>query len=144
MYKLRTMTIDAEVVRRSLAELNEAGGGLFKIRQDPRVTKVGRLLRQFSLDELPQLVNVIKGEMALIGPRPALPSEVASYNDMARRRLAVKPGLTGLWQVSGRSDLSWEESVRIDMDYVDNWSPGLDAYIAIGTVRAVLWRRGAY
>lgn len=144
MYKLRTMTIDAEVVRRSLAELNEAGGGLFKIRQDPRVTKVGRLLRQFSLDELPQLVNVIKGEMALVGPRPALPSEVASYNDMARRRLAVKPGLTGLWQVSGRSDLSWEESVRIDMDYVDNWSPGLDAYIAIGTVRAVLWRRGAY
>ena len=117
---------------------------MFKIRKNPRVTKAGRLLRQLSVDELPQLVNVIKGEMALVGPRPALPAEVATYDDMARRRLAIKPGLTGLWQVSGRSNLSWEESVRLDMDYVDNWSPKRDAAIAFDTVRAVLRRDGAY
>lgn len=144
LYKLRTMAAGAETHRSELEEQNEVGGGLFKIRTDPRVTKVGRLLRQLSVDELPQLVNVIKGEMALVGPRPALPSEVALYDDMARRRLAIKPGLTGLWQVSGRSNLSWEESVRLDMDYVDNWSPKLDAAIALDTFRAVIRRNGAY
>ena len=144
MYKLRTMTVGAEAQKAALAEANEAEGGLFKIRNDPRVTRVGRFLRRLSVDELPQLVNVIKGEMALVGPRPALPAEVATYDDMARRRLAIKPGLTGLWQVSGRSSLSWEESVRLDMDYVDNWSPKRDAAIALDTLRAVIRRDGAY
>ncbi len=144
MYKLRTMVANAEATKAALADQNEAEGVLFKIRQDPRITKVGSFLRRLSVDELPQLINVIKGEMALVGPRPALPSEVAAYDDNARRRLAIKPGLTGLWQVSGRSNLSWEESVRLDMDYVDNWSPQLDASIALDTLRAVIRREGAY
>jgi len=144
MYKLRTMATGADALRPALDVQNEVGGGLFKIRLDPRITTVGRVLRQMSMDELPQLVNVIKGEMALVGPRPALPAEVATYDEMARRRLAIKPGLTGLWQVSGRSNLSWEESVRLDMDYVDNWSPKLDASIALDTLRAVIRRDGAY
>lgn len=144
MYKLRTMTMGADAWRPDLEHLNEVGGGLFKMRCDPRVTRVGAWLRRFSIDELPQLVNVIKGEMALIGPRPALPTEVETYDDMARRRLAIKPGLTGLWQVSGRSNLSWEESVRLDMDYVDNWSPRRDVAIALNTLSAVLKRDGAF
>ena len=145
MYKLRSMRVGADAEKAALLSLNEIkGGGLFKMRRDPRVTPVGRILRQLSIDELPQLVNVMKGEMSLVGPRPALPAEVATYDDMARRRLAVKPGLTGLWQVRGRSNLSYEEAVRLDMDYVDNWSPGLDAQIAINTVRAVIKRDGAY
>lgn len=144
MYKLRTMTVRAERMRGSLEKENEVGGGLFKMRRDPRVTRVGGLLRRLSIDEIPQLVNIVRGDMALVGPRPALPSEVATYDEMASRRLAVKPGLTGLWQVSGRSRLSWEESVRLDMDYVDNRSPGLDTKIAMDTVRAVIKRDGAY
>ncbi len=145
MYKLRTMRVGADEEKAALLSLNEMNGdGLFKMRRDPRVTPVGRILRQLSIDELPQLVNVMKGAMSLVGPRPALPSEVATYDEMARRRLAVKPGLTGLWQVRGRSNLSYEEAVRLDMDYVDNWSPGLDAQIAINTVRAVIKRDGAY
>jgi len=144
MYKLRTMTQDAEDRLADLMELNEVGGGLFKMKADPRITPVGTWLRRLSLDELPQLWNVVKGDMSLIGPRPALPSEVASYDQAARRRLAVKPGLTGLWQVSGRSNLSWDETVRIDSDYVDNWRPGRDISIALRTVKAVLSKDGAH
>jgi exopolysaccharide biosynthesis polyprenyl glycosylphosphotransferase len=144
MYKLRTMTEDAEDRLADLIELNEVGGGLFKMKADPRVTNVGNWLRRLSLDELPQLWNVVRGDMSLIGPRPALPSEVASYDQIARRRLAVKPGLTGLWQVSGRSNLTWDESVRIDHDYVDNWRPARDLSIALRTVKAVLSKDGAH
>lgn len=142
MLKLRTMHVGAESVRATLA--NEADAVLFKVRRDPRVTRAGRVLRRYSLDELPQLVNVLRGEMALVGPRPALPAEVASYEEDPRRRLVVRPGLTGLWQVSGRSDLSWGESVRLDLDYVDNWSLLRDLAIVGRTVRAVLSHRGAY
>jgi len=144
MYKLRTMTSDAEDRLADLLELNEVGGGLFKMKSDPRITPVGHWLRRLSLDELPQLWNVVIGDMSLIGPRPALPTEVASYDQAARRRLAVKPGLTGLWQVSGRSNLTWDESVRIDSDYVDNWRPGRDISIALRTVKAVLSKDGAH
>lgn len=145
MYKFRTMQVDAEAVRDGLATRNESEGGvLFKMRADPRVTRIGVVLRRYSLDELPQLLNVVLGSMSLIGPRPALPAEVSCYGDDSRRRLAVKPGLTGLWQVSGRSDLSWEESVRLDVAYVDNWSLALDARIVLRTARAVLAHRGAY
>jgi lipopolysaccharide/colanic/teichoic acid biosynthesis glycosyltransferase len=114
------------------------------MRDDPRVTRVGQFLRKFSLDELPQLFNIVAGSMSLVGPRPPLPSEVAQYGDDVRRRLLVKPGLTGLWQVSGRSDLTWEESVRLDLRYVENWSPALDLMILWKTAFAVLGRSGAY
>ncbi|MFT4082804.1 MAG: sugar transferase [Nocardioides sp.] len=142
MIKFRTMCQDAE---QRLAELGEREGHvLFKMTADPRITRVGALLRRYSLDELPQLINVVRGEMALIGPRPALLSEVEQYDEDPRRRMVVQPGLTGLWQVSGRSDLSWEESVRLDLEYVDNWSLALDASILARTVRAVLSHSGAY
>jgi lipopolysaccharide/colanic/teichoic acid biosynthesis glycosyltransferase len=144
MYKLRTMHQDAEARLAELAGYNEVGGGLFKMKDDPRITRVGRWLRKLSIDELPQLWNVVRGDMSLIGPRPALPSEVATYDEVARRRLTVKPGLTGLWQVSGRSGLTWDESVRIDTDYVDNWRASRDVMIALRTVRAVLKRDGAH
>lgn len=144
MLKLRTMVADSELIRQNLAELNEAQGPLFKMRQDPRVTPLGRWLRRFSLDELPQLWNIARGQMALVGPRPALPAEVATYDDVVRRRMAVKPGLTGLWQVSGRSDLPWSEAVRLDLHYVDNWSLSLDLAIVARTFGAVLGRTGAY
>lgn len=140
--KFRTMGVDAEARK---AELGERDGHvLFKMERDPRITRVGAFLRKFSLDELPQLVNVVRGEMALVGPRPCLPAELERYDHDPRRRLAVLPGITGLWQVSGRSDLSWEESVRLDLDYVDNWSLGLDLTIVLRTVRAVLGHSGAY
>jgi len=142
MLKFRTMYVDAEQRRAELT--SECDGPLFKVRADPRVTRIGRVLRKFSLDELPQLVNVVAGSMALVGPRPALPAEVATYDGDPRRRLAVKPGLTGLWQVSGRSDLSWAESVRLDLDYVDNWTLRRDLLIVARTLRAVLSHRGAY
>jgi exopolysaccharide biosynthesis polyprenyl glycosylphosphotransferase len=145
VFKFRSMFRDAETRRAALLELNECGDSiLFKMRQDPRVTRMGRLLRQFSLDELPQLINVLNGSMSLVGPRPPLPEEVERYHGDVRRRLLVKPGLTGLWQVSGRSDLSWEESVRLDLYYVENWSLGFDFAIIARTVWAVLRRRGAY
>lgn len=144
MWKLRTMTVDAEQRRDELHQDNEVDGNLFKIRQDPRVTRMGRFLRRTSLDELPQLVNVVRGHMSLVGPRPALPAEVAAYETDVRRRLVVKPGITGLWQVSGRSDLSWEDTVRLDQSYVDNWSLRLDLAILVRTVRAVLGQKGAY
>lgn len=144
MLKFRTMVVDAEKHLSSLRDRNQGHGVLFKISADPRVTKVGRFLRRFSLDELPQLVNVLRGEMSLVGPRPPLPSEVEQYEPDAARRLHVRPGMTGLWQVSGRSDLTWAESLRLDLHYVDNWSPILDLLILVRTVRAVAQGRGAY
>jgi len=144
LWKLRTMTADAEERKQELMHLNEHDGVLFKIRQDPRITPVGRRLRSWSLDELPQLVNVVLGHMSLVGPRPPLQSEVANYAGHARRRLLVKPGITGLWQISGRSDLSWEETVRLDLQYVESWSLGLDVLIILKTVSSVLTSRGAY
>ncbi|WP_169799197.1 sugar transferase [Nocardioides jensenii] len=144
MFKLRTMCDRAEQQCQELAARNEVDGVLFKVRNDPRVTRIGRLLRRYSLDELPQLFNVVLGDMALIGPRPPLPHEVEQYADDVRRRLAVKPGVTGLWQVSGRSDLPWEEAVRLDLRYVDNWSLGLDLSIMLRTARAVVSHQGAY
>ena len=145
MTKFRSMYIDAEQRLAELADSNEHGGGpLFKMRHDPRVTPVGRFIRRFSLDELPQLFDVLARTMSVVGPRPPLPREVASYEKDVHRRLLVKPGITGLWQVSGRSDLSWEESVRLDLSYVENWSLGLDLSIIARTVAAVLASRGAY
>lgn len=144
MVKFRSMCSTAEAERLALLATNEADGVLFKIRQDPRVTRLGHWLRRYSIDELPQLWNVVVGDMSLVGPRPALPDEVARYDVDPRRRLAVKPGLTGLWQVSGRSELSWEETVRLDLKYVDNWSLRLDLWILVRTLRAVLDHRGAY
>ena len=144
IFKFRSMFVDAEARLAELRHLNEHDGVLFKIREDPRVTPVGRWLRRFSLDELPQLLNVVLGQMSLVGPRPPLPSEVAAYAGDVRRRLAVKPGMTGLWQVSGRSDLSWEEAVRLDLRYVENWSLGLDLVILLRTMTAVVRSSGAY
>ena len=138
------MVQDADQLVIDLRDSNEHDGVLFKIKQDPRITKVGATLRRFSLDELPQLLNVAKGEMSLVGPRPPLRREVDVYADDVRRRLLVRPGLTGLWQVSGRSDLSWEETVRLDLYYVENWSPLLDLTILWRTVNAVRTARGAY
>ena len=143
MYKLRSMRTNAEQLRSELARYNEGAGPLFKMTQDPRITRVGRLLRRTSLDELPQLINIVRGEMSLIGPRPALPPETSEYDDWIRRRLTVKPGMTGLWQVSGRSRLAWNEAVRLDLDYVDNWTLGGDVAIAARTLNAVLRRDGA-
>jgi exopolysaccharide biosynthesis polyprenyl glycosylphosphotransferase len=145
MVKFRSMVSGAEEHIERLHALNEFDGGtLFKLRCDPRVTKVGRFLRRFSIDELPQLLNVLTGSMSLVGPRPPLPQEVATYGGDVRRRLLVKPGMTGLWQISGRSDLTWEESVRLDLRYVENWSLTLDAFVLAKTVRAVLRADGAY
>jgi lipopolysaccharide/colanic/teichoic acid biosynthesis glycosyltransferase len=144
MLKFRTMRPQAHTQRQHLRALDEGNGVLFKIRNDPRTTSVGRVLRRFSLDELPQLINVLRGDMSLVGPRPALPEEVAAWAPHVRRRLHVKPGLTGLWQVSGRSDLSWEDSVRIDLEYVERVHPRLDAMILLKTVAAVAHGRGAY
>ncbi|GAA4234519.1 sugar transferase [Streptosporangium album] len=142
IYKFRTMGVDAEQQRIDLA--GDGQSVLFKIRQDPRVTPLGARLRRHSLDELPQLINVLLGHMSLVGPRPPLPDEVARYGDDVRRRLLVKPGMTGLWQVSGRSDLSWEESVRLDLRYVENWSLTLDLQILWKTCSAVARGSGAY
>ena len=144
IYKFRTMYVNAEDRLAGLLDRNETDGELFKMRDDPRVTPVGRWLRRLSLDELPQLVNVFKGDMSLVGPRPPLAREVAGYPSDMRRRLVVKPGLTGLWQVSGRSDLSWEESIRLDLSYVENWSLTLDLTILFRTLSAVIRSAGAY
>ncbi|HUC58433.1 MAG TPA: sugar transferase [Streptosporangiaceae bacterium] len=144
VYKFRTMRADAERLKARYFKRNEASGVLFKIRHDPRVTKTGRWLRRWSLDELPQLANVLAGDMSLVGPRPHLPEEAAQYCDAMRRRLAVKPGITGLWQVSGRSDLSWDETVRLDVRYVENWSLALDLQILWKTCSAVISGTGAY
>ncbi|MGP4058264.1 sugar transferase [Mycobacterium sp. 4D054] len=145
MIKFRTMVDGADQMVDKLAALNESEGGvLFKIRQDPRVTPVGRLLRKYSIDELPQFINVLKRDMSVVGPRPPLAREVKTYDEHAMKRLLVRPGITGLWQVSGRSDLSWEDSVRLDLFYVENWSMISDLLIAIKTVRAMLSHSGAY
>jgi exopolysaccharide biosynthesis polyprenyl glycosylphosphotransferase len=144
MYKFRTMGTDADRRLAELRHLNEATAVLFKMRDDPRVTRVGRWLRRFSLDELPQLFNVLRGDMSLVGPRPPLPEEVAAYPEDARRRLAVRPGMTGLWQVSGRADLPWEEAVRLDLRYVENWTLSLDLVILLRTLTAVARASGAY
>lgn len=142
MLKFRTMTADAE---HRLHELSsDSVGVLFKMRRDPRITRLGAVLRRYSLDELPQLVNVVRGEMSLVGPRPPLPAEVALYEPDTVRRLLVEPGLTGLWQVSGRSELSWDASVRLDLRYIDNWSLTTDLAILWKTARAVLHGSGAY
>jgi len=144
VYKFRTMVLDAEDRKAQLTVSNEKDGALFKIRNDPRITAIGAKLRRWSVDELPQLINVVRGDMSLVGPRPALPDEAARYGDYVRRRLVVKPGITGLWQVNGRSDLSWEESVRLDLRYVENWSLVLDLQILWKTCSAVLRGSGAY
>jgi exopolysaccharide biosynthesis polyprenyl glycosylphosphotransferase len=143
-YKFRTMVVDAEERRAELAALNEADGPIFKIRDDPRKTRMGRLLRRSSMDELPQLWNIVRGEMSLVGPRPQLPQEVAQYEPWHYRRLEVKPGLTGLWQVLGRSDTSFDEMVRLDIYYAENWSPSMDLRIMLETIPAVLSGKGAY
>jgi len=146
MIKFRTMCVDAEARLAELAEQQRDAGNdvLFKMKSDPRVTRVGRLLRRFSVDELPQLINVLRGEMSLVGPRPPLMREVEAYEPDALRRLRVKPGLTGLWQVSGRSNLTWDESLRLDLWYVDNWCLALDLQILFRTAKAVLMGTGAY
>jgi lipopolysaccharide/colanic/teichoic acid biosynthesis glycosyltransferase len=141
IWKLRTMFVGADTAP---VDGNDADGILFKLRRDPRVTPLGHFLRRWSLDELPQLWNVVRGSMSLVGPRPPLPREVAQYGDDVRRRLLVTPGLTGLWQVSGRSDLAWDEAVRLDLQYVENWSLSLDLVVLLRTMTAVLRRRGAY
>jgi exopolysaccharide biosynthesis polyprenyl glycosylphosphotransferase len=144
LFKFRTMVPDAEAKREQLTALNETDGVLFKIHDDPRVTRVGARLRRWSVDELPQLINVLLGDMSLVGPRPALPREAALYGDHVRRRLMVKPGITGLWQINGRADLSWDESVRLDLRYVENWSFLLDLQILWKTSSAVRRGSGAY
>ena len=145
--KFRTMVTDAEALRVEMTEraVQDRGNAvMFKMRHDPRITRSGGVLRRYSLDELPQLWNVLRGDMSLVGPRPALPREVAGYDEDAQRRLHVRPGITGLWQVSGRSDLSWEDTVRLDLYYVDNWSFVQDLQILVRTVRAVIASSGAY
>ena len=142
--KFRSMSVDAEERRAELRERNFVEGVMFKLQDDPRVTRVGKFLRRYSLDELPQLFNVLRGTMSLVGPRPPLPEEVDQYGDDVRRRLLVRPGMTGLWQVSGRSQLSWPETVRLDLFYVDNWSMISDLLILAKTLRAVVSSQGAY
>lgn len=141
--KLRTMISGAEELKATLLAHNEYDGVLFKIRQDPRVTRLGAFLRRSSLDELPQLVNVLRGEMSLVGPRPALPDEVAAMDDSALRRFAVRPGMTGLWQVSGRSNLGWHEAKALDAYYADHWTVSGDLLILLRTAKAVLSAEGA-
>jgi lipopolysaccharide/colanic/teichoic acid biosynthesis glycosyltransferase len=142
--KLRTMRVGADQEQEALEQANEAQGALFKIRDDPRLTRVGRVLRRFSLDELPQLVNVLRGDMSLVGPRPLPERDFALLDDVHRQRYLVLPGMTGLWQVSGRSELSFDELVRLDFYYIEVWSIWLDLVILARTVPAVVSRRGAY
>jgi exopolysaccharide biosynthesis polyprenyl glycosylphosphotransferase len=144
MLKFRSMCIDAERKLADLRSLNEADGPLFKMKADPRITRIGRILRRYSIDELPQLFNVLTGEMSLVGPRPPIPAEVAEYEDWQLGRLRAVPGLTGLWQVSGRSEVSFHDMVRLDLHYIRNWSLSLDFEILLRTVPAVITSRGAY
>jgi exopolysaccharide biosynthesis polyprenyl glycosylphosphotransferase len=144
MFKFRTMVRDAEAQKEALLELNEGSGPLFKLKNDPRVTGSGRWMRRFSVDELPQLFNVLTGDMSIVGPRPPLVEEAERYEPDVRRRLLVKPGITGPWQISGRSDLSWDEGVRLDLYYVENWSIAQDLILIARTLNAVLRNRGAY
>jgi exopolysaccharide biosynthesis polyprenyl glycosylphosphotransferase len=144
MLKFRSMRRDADLHLERLRDQNEATGPLFKMRKDPRVTRVGRILRRLSIDELPQLYNVIKGDMSLVGPRPPIPAEVDEYDEWQLGRLRATPGMTGLWQVSGRSEVPFREMVRLDLHYIRNWSLGLDVEILLRTIPAVLSNRGAY
>lgn len=144
IFKFRSMQLGAEEQQAQLQELNQASGPLFKIKSDPRLTRMGRFLRRWSLDELPQFINVLRGEMSIVGPRPGLPSEVAQYQAWQRQRLEVPPGITGLWQVSGRSDLSFDEMCLLDVYYIENWSSGLDLNIMMRTIPRVLFAEGAY
>ena len=144
IYKFRTMVVDAEQRLGELQASNDHDGVLFKMRHDPRITAIGARLRKWSVDELPQLINVFRGEMSLVGPRPALPDEASRYADHVRRRLVVKPGITGMWQVNGRSDLSWDETVRLDLRYVENWSFALDLQILWKTCWVIFRGSGAY
>ena len=144
LHKFRSMRVGAEQEQEQLAEKNEATGPLFKMREDPRLTRVGKILRRFSLDELPQLHNVLRGEMSLVGPRPPLPKEVDEYQEWHKKRLEIAPGLTGLWQVSGRSDLTFDEMVLLDIYYIENWSPALDTIITLRTIPRVIFGDGAY
>jgi exopolysaccharide biosynthesis polyprenyl glycosylphosphotransferase len=143
LYKFRTMVEDAEELRRELMHLNEMNGPVFKLKADPRVTALGRFLRRFSLDELPQLWNVLRGDMSLVGPRPPIPEEVAKYERWQRRRLAMKPGMTCLWQISGRNELDFHRWMELDLEYIDSWTPLLDLKILVKTIPAVLSGRGA-
>ena len=143
LYKFRSMVIDAEELKKGLADLNEQDGCAFKIKNDPRVTRVGSFLRRTSLDEFPQLLNVLRGEMSLVGPRPPLPDEVSRYQWNFRRRLSVKPGITCFWQISGRNNISFNRWVEMDKDYIDNWSLLLDIKILLRTIPAVLFQKGA-
>jgi len=144
MIKFRTMVVDAESSRDGLHAQNEGAGPLFKLKRDPRVTRVGAVLRKFSIDELPQFANVLRGDMSIVGPRPPLPAEVTAYDGTVYRRLYLKPGITGLWQISGRSDLSWEDSVRLDLRYVENWSIATDLMIMWRTAKVMIAPKGAY
>jgi lipopolysaccharide/colanic/teichoic acid biosynthesis glycosyltransferase len=144
MLKFRSMVTNADKKLADLRSRNEATGPLFKMRDDPRVTQVGRFIRRWSLDELPQLFNVLRGEMSLVGPRPPLPAEVEQYEDWQHGRLRAVPGLTGLWQVSGRSEVPFHDMVRLDLHYIRSWSLSLDIEIMLRTIPAVLSNRGAY
>lgn len=144
IYKFRTMFVDADKRIEELKHLNEADGPLFKIKNDPRITNAGRLLRKFSIDELPQIINVLRGELSLVGPRPPLPSEVEKYSDWEMKRLDVKQGITGLWQISGRSELNFEEMTRLDLYYIQNWSIAMDIIIILKTIPTILFSKGAY
>jgi lipopolysaccharide/colanic/teichoic acid biosynthesis glycosyltransferase len=144
VFKFRSMYQDAEERLEKLRAHNEADGPLFKMKDDPRRTRVGRFIRKTSLDETPQLINVLRGEMSIVGPRPGLPSEVAQYQEWHRKRLEAQPGITGLWQVSGRSNLTFDEMVMLDIYYAENWSVGMDLRIMLRTVPQVLFGEGAY
>jgi exopolysaccharide biosynthesis polyprenyl glycosylphosphotransferase len=143
MLKLRSMVADAESRRVALLELNEMGGPVFKIQNDPRVTLVGRFIRRWSIDELPQIWNVLRGDMSLVGPRPPIPEEVAEYRASDRRRLSMRPGLTCLWQIAGRNTIGFDDWVKLDLQYIDSWSLALDLWILLRTPAAVLKRTGA-
>jgi exopolysaccharide biosynthesis polyprenyl glycosylphosphotransferase len=143
-FKFRTMVINADEILEKIRHLSERNGPVFKMKNDPRITNVGKILRRYSIDELPQLINVLRGEMSLVGPRPQVLWEAAAYNDTARRRLRVLPGITGLWQVSGRAALSYDEMIQLDIFYIENWSLGLDIKIILRTLSAIFSKKGAY
>ncbi len=138
------MVADAEVRLKEVEHLNEADGPLFQIKDDPRVTRVGKIIRRLSIDELPQFFNVLKGDMSIVGPRPALPNEAATYEEWHKRRLNVAPGITGFWQVLGRNELPFDEMVKLDLNYIQNWSLSLDLKLILKTITAVFRKRGAY
>jgi lipopolysaccharide/colanic/teichoic acid biosynthesis glycosyltransferase len=143
MLKFRSMVTDAEQLKATLASLNEQSGPVFKMRKDPRVTRVGRFIRRYSIDELPQLINVLRGDMSVVGPRPPVPDEVLKYEPWQRRRLSVRPGLTCIWQVSGRNQISFEQWMYLDMQYIDHWSLARDFHLIFRTVPVVISGRGA-